>query len=143
MYHKVKEPNSVLKVPVKPHSEARTRVGAPRHNSLPLRNCSYMSQGTSTRVWQIYELAALIIQCTFSRQPSKSIQGCATLVALARVNRFLSEITLRDIWKVLDSGSPLVSLLPPDFEALVDPAAANKRMIKELDVSLHLHAHLF
>lgn len=93
-----------------------------------------MVQETSTRVWQIYELAVLIARCTFSRRPTKSIRGCATLVTLARVNRFLSEIALCDIWKVLDSGSPLVSLLPPDFDALVAPAAANKRMIRELNV---------
>ena len=62
--------------------------------------------------------------------------GRGTLAALTRVNRMLSEIALHHLWVVLESGSPLVWLLPWDFDGLVEPAKANKRMIKELGVSI-------
>jgi hypothetical protein len=62
--------------------------------------------------------------------------GRGTLAALTRVNQMLSEIALCELWRVLNSGSPLVWLLPWDFDRLVEPAKGNKRMITELDVSI-------
>jgi hypothetical protein len=95
-----------------------------------------MYQRKSTRVFQIHELAELITRCTFRRVTAEYLPGRETLAALARVNRMLSEIALRELWMCLDSGNPLVWLLPWDFDALVEPAKASKRMITELGVSI-------
>jgi hypothetical protein len=94
-----------------------------------------MYQRRSTRVFQIHELAELIIRCTFRRLSAECLLGHETLAKLARVNRMLSEIALRELWMCLDSGNPLVWLLPWNFDSLVEPAKASKRMITELGVS--------
>lgn len=89
------------------------------------------------RVLHIYELAQLITRFTYRRDsPYSPAQDCLTLLALATVNRFLSVISLAELWSVLSSAVPLTSLLPAGLDGFVTSAMAAKRILKELGVSL-------
>jgi len=95
-----------------------------------------MSRSASSRVFAIYELVQHIVRYTFVRLSSGVATECRDLVALASVNRLLSEISLSEIWMTLHSGKHLAALLPRDFNRLVSPAIAKKRHIKQLGVSV-------
>jgi hypothetical protein len=95
-----------------------------------------MYQHSSTRVFQIFDLAELITRCTFRRVTGRCLAESGTLAVLTTVNKMISEIAISELWKVLTSGNPLVSLLPLDFDALVEPAKANEPIITQLGVSI-------
>ncbi|KIM28179.1 hypothetical protein M408DRAFT_329554 [Serendipita vermifera MAFF 305830] len=63
-----------------------------------------MSEAAIQKVLVIQELVELIVVCTFVRSvPGEPVRSCQTVLALARVNKYFSEIALGQLWSSLDS----------------------------------------
>lgn len=68
----------------------------------------------AVQVWGVAELVSLI--CAWCCVPtSESSVAQPRLANLARVNRFVSDAALRQLWRDLPSMRPLLSLLPSDL----------------------------
>jgi len=86
-----------------------------------------MSLVATPKALLIPELVERIVDFTFHRPSSFApAKDCKTLLALARVNKLLSEVALAHLWLSLDNTDQLVSLLSPKLQLLLSKAPQAK-----------------